>query len=115
MEHALGCSELLNLGGIEASFQCRTYPTLQRICDVFNDRVRRFLTLAGFAEEYIDVAQQAIVNSVRRHLQPFMANLPPIMQQSCLIRARRQIWNGGMILIRVDRNPGRLVAVCREL
>ena len=37
------------------------------------------------------------------------------MQQGVLVRARRQVWDGGMVFVRIDRNPGRLVVMCREL
>ena len=66
-------------------------------------------------EEHLDLALQNIMDCARRLLQPWMDTLSPIMQQQKLLSLRRQIWSNGMILARIDRNPGRLVVMCRDL
>ena len=108
------CRSLADLG-INSSFQCRTFPPLERICEVFGHRIRRILHLAGFTDEHLGRAQQNILESVRRILAPWMARLPIIMQQTSLVRIRHETWRSGMVLARIDRNPGRLVAMCRDL
>ena len=45
----------------------------------------------------------------------WIRTLPAHAQQSHLVQARRQLWRHGIIAARVDRNPGRLVVLCREL
>ena len=47
------CSELARLA-VNSSFQCRTYPPLERICEVFGNRLFRFLKTAGFADDHLD-------------------------------------------------------------
>ena len=38
-----------------------------------------------------------------------------VMQQKELVKGRRDIWAGGMILLKVDRSPGRVIVACREV
>ena len=108
------CSNLASLG-LQSSFQCRTFPSLHRICETFGCRLRRFFRSAGFADDYLDEAVANIVDMARHLLAPWLANLPAIMQQAALIHMRQQIWDAGMIIVRIDRNPGRLIVLCREL
>ena len=37
------------------------------------------------------------------------------MQQKDLVRIRQRIWKSGMVFARIDRNPGRMVIMCRDL
>jgi hypothetical protein len=38
-----------------------------------------------------------------------------MLKQKELLKARSRIWAAGFVLVRVDRNPGRVIAICREL
>ena len=89
----LPCCAALCAFGINSSFQCRTYPPVQRICEVFSQRVDRFLRMAGFSEQYLDLACQQILNATERLLTPWIATLPALMQQDLLLQARRQLWS----------------------
>ena len=108
------CAEMAKFGN-NVSFQCRTFSSVDRICDEFGHRVERFLKAAGFAEEHLHHAQQCITSLARRLLEPWLQTLPTYMQHSSLIAARRRLWSHGMVAVRVDRNPGRLVVMCRDL
>ena len=44
-----------------------------------------------------------------------MDGLPSTLRQRDLARIRQKVWDGGVVLVKIDRNPGRLIAVCREL
>ena len=107
--HSLPCAALMRAFGASSSFQCRTYASLQRIGDYFSSRVKHFLRAAGYNNESLDVAQRSIVEEAERLLSPWLATLPAIMQQDCLFQARRQLWAHGLVVARMDRNPGRII------
>ena len=111
----LPCCAALAEFGSTASFQCRTFPMVERICDAFSGRVRRLLRMAGFTDEYLELATSCISVSTQQLLAPWLASLPAIMQQKDLLRIRQQIWKSGMVFARIDRNPGRMVILCRDL
>ena len=108
------CRQLSELVG-GASLQCRTFPSLERICEQFGDRVTRYLRAAGFSEEEANQALSPILRTTRRVLAPWLQSLPHVMQQGALLSARRAVWAGGLLMVKVDRNPGRVMVVCREL
>ena len=107
------CADLARFHNV--SLQCRTFSTPERICVEFGERLRRFLKTAGFVDEHLDRAVQACVASAKRLLEPWLCTLPPYMLHSFLTRARQRLWSHGMVMARIDRNPGRLVALCRAL
>ena len=109
------CAALLRAFGANSSFQCRTYPSWQRICEDFSFRVKRFLRCAGYNDESMDVAHRSVIEEAARLLIPWLVTLPAIMQQDRLLKARRQLWAHGLVVARMDRNPGRIVVMCREL
>ena len=38
-----------------------------------------------------------------------------MLKQKTLVAARSKVWAGGLALVRVDRSPGRVMVMCREL
>ena len=112
---ALPCCSALAELGITSSFQCRTYPTVDRICEAFGRRTRRVLRTAGFSDDNLEQATSRITTVTRRLLDSWQTSLPAIMQQNYLMRIRQQVWRCGMVLARIDRNPGRLICMCRDL
>ena len=38
-----------------------------------------------------------------------MDGLPSTLMQRDLARIRQKVWDGGVVLVKIDRNPGRLV------
>jgi hypothetical protein len=111
----LGCCERLRQVAGAASLQCRTYPSLRRIAELFEERAVRFLRRAGFPEERAQKAAAAVLEPTLRTLRPWMDSLAPLLKQRELIAARSMVWEAGMVLVRVDRSPGRVVVLCREL
>ena len=63
----------------------------------FSQRADRFLRMAGFSEQYLDLACQQILNAAERLLTPWIATLPALMQQDLLLHARRQLWSHGLV------------------
>ena len=108
------CEQLWQVAGA-ASLQCRTYPSLQRIAEQFEERLVRFLRRAGFPEERARSAAAAVGQPTLRTLGPWMASLAPVLKQRELVAARKKVWEAGLLLVRVDRSPGRVVVLCREL
>ena len=50
-----------------------------------------------------------------RALTPWFMSLPALVRQKELLAARKLVWRGGLLLVRVDRSPGRIMVLCREL
>ena len=75
-----GCEGMRELG-VDSSFHCHTYPSLQRICGSFSRRLERFFRLAGFTGEHLLTACQQISAATERLLSPWLAALPAVMKQ----------------------------------
>ena len=75
----------------------------------------RFLRSGGFPEEEAQLAAEAVLETTLRTLSPWYHSLAPVLKQKDLIAARSKVWAGGLVLVRVDRSPGRVVVLCREL
>ena len=113
-QHLACCARLREVAGA-ASLQCRTYPSLQRISKQFQERVERFLRRAGFPEGRAQRAAAAVLEPTVRTLGPWLDSVAPVLKQRELLAAREKIWEVGMVIVRVDRSPGRVVVLCREL
>ena len=111
----VSCCRQLAAFGSSYSFQCRTYPPVEKICQEFQLRVKRYFRMAGFSEEVLEEAVSKVMMSIRGPLEQWHGTLPAVMNRSSLAQARKSAWNGGIVLCRVDRNPGRLIAVCRDV
>ena len=98
-----------------SSLQNSTYPALQRIVGEFSDRMTRFLRLGGFPEEDAQSAVKEVMEPTLSALSPWCASLAPALKQKYLIAARSKVWAGRLVLLRVDRSPGRIVVLCCEL
>ena len=59
--------------------------------------------------------EAALTSVVVKLLEPWVNSLPPLLMQKELIKARSQVWAARFILVRVDRSPGRVMVICREL
>ena len=112
---ALPCCATLAAVAKSSSLQCRTYPALQQITQSFGERARRYLREAGFNKDVTGEVEAALTSVVVRILGPWVNSLPPLLMQKDLIKARSRVWAAGFILVRVDRSPGRVMVVCREL
>ena len=108
------CQTLKKVAG-GCSLQCRTYPGLDAICERFADRTLRFMQMGGFSDDDASLAQSSIAETTRKILTPWLMSLSPVMQQKELVKGRRDIWAGGMVLLKVDRSPGRVIVACREV
>ena len=82
---------------------------------VFSDSVVRFLRLGGFPEEDAKAFAAAVMQTVLTTFSPWYGSLAPALKQKKLIAARSKVWAGGLVLVRVDCSPGRLVVLCCEL
>jgi len=111
----IACCRVLTAVAGTASLQCRTFPSLKRIVDVFALRLQKYLRLAGFSSEDASTAVDAVRSASVPVLKPWLHSLAPVFKQKSLIAARAQIWAGGMVVVRLDRNPGRVIVICRKL
>ena len=108
------CRELSAVVG-GSSLQTRTCPALQRIVGEFSDRMAWFLRLGGFPEEDAHSAAITVMEPTLTALSPWYASLAPALKQKYLVAARSKVWAGRLVLLRVDRSPGRFVVLCCEL
>lgn len=108
------CKRLFSVAG-SSSLQCRTYPSLQRIVAEFRNRGLRFFKDAGYPEAQAEEAAASIAELSSRVLEPWLTALPPVFKQKELRAARQEVWRGGLVIVRIDRSPGRVVVMCREL
>ena len=81
----------------------------------FAERLEKYLKQAGFKAAEVAMVKAEVVRVTLQKFQPWMQALPAMMKQRQHREARRHVWKSGMVLIRVDRSPGRVVVMCVEL
>ena len=77
-------------------------------------RFKRWLRLAGFPADDAEMAADNFANVVREEFTVWLATLPRILLRSYLAKQRRLVAKEGIVLVRIDRNPGRVIALCVE-
>ena len=92
----------------------RVMPSLQRLTGDLESRLKRFLKLAGLSRELTEEVTHEVLKQWKVWLQPYLSSLPGWLRHGTLLRARKPVWEAGLVFVRVDRNPGRLVLMCRE-
>ena len=73
-------------------------------------RFKRWLRLSGFPANDAEVVADNFANVVREEFAGWLATLPKILMRSHLIQQRRLLAAEGIVLVRIDRNPGRMMA-----
>ena len=107
------CRRLAELCGSQSMAQ-RTYPSPQRAAEVMHGRFKRWLRVAGFAAEDADVAATSFARCVKEEFEAWFQRLPQMLFRSNVALQRRLAAKHGLIFVRIDRNPGRVVALCVE-
>ena len=107
------CRELAALCGSESMAQ-RTFPTAQYVADIMRQRLKRWLVLCGYDNDTAAAAAGCFAESVFKEFTKWFAALSPMLIRSNIAQQRRQVNSHGLILVRIDRNPGRVMAMCVE-
>jgi hypothetical protein len=107
------CRELADMART-FSLQQRTYPPLQEILKVFQQRLKRFLRDCCVGVGNVPLLISPVMAAVEPRLRQWLATLPPLLQRSTLRRVRKRFWQRGLVMVRIDRNPGRLILLCKE-
>ena len=92
----------------------RTFPTARQVADVMRQRMRSWLILCGFDEDTADTAAGRFSATVFEELTKWFASLSPMLVRSNIMEQRKCINAHGLVLVRIDRNPGRVVGMCIE-
>ena len=107
------CNALHQLVGLQCLAQ-RTYPTAQYVCSMLEGRVVRFLTACGFDTELAEEHATRVLAAFYPHLERWLCGLPGYLQQRAIRSAVRRMWRAGLVAVRIDRNPGRVIVLCKE-
>ena len=98
----------------EASLAQRTYPGVNALMKVTEERVRKVLRGAGYHKDIVEGVSREVVGRFDAGVRAWLHNLPPYLIRSHLRRGLRPVHAAGFVFVRVDRSPGRVILVCRE-
>ena len=93
----------------------RLYLPLQNVlCDI-QAQVSKKLRSCGLDKDAADIAADRYVALIGHPLEDYWGTIPPHLQLSNIQAALRPIARAGLVFVRLDRNPGRVILVCRNL
>ena len=107
------CGALHALVGEQCLAQ-RTYPTARCVCSTMESRVVRFLTACGFNTEQAKEHATTVLAAFYPRLESWVRGLPGYLRQKAIRSAVQWMWQAGLVAVRIDRNPGRVIVLCRE-
>ena len=107
------CAQLRELVGGVCMAQ-RTYPDAQKVSAKVLERTVRFLQACGFSKQQAEVHGESISATFNRELEGWLARLPPYLIQQRVRQAMRPVWQSGLVAVRIDCNPGRVIVMCVE-
>ena len=84
----------------------RTYPTAEYVAEIMRERFKHWLRLCGFDADVSEVAAVRFSTIVQSEITQWFATLPAMLIRSSLVQQRNRINNHGLVLVRIDRNPG---------
>ena len=105
------CKPLYQLCG-DVCLAQRTMPSVKRVVSVVQGRCKRYLKLCGFRKDDSELASCRFSALLETEYAEWLQGMPGYLHQSRLLAQRHLVHSCGIILVRVDRNPGRLVAMC---
>ena len=113
-QHLRCCRALSELLG-DTPLQMQVFPSVSYIQSSAKTQLRRLLKSVGFAKE----DARRIIDTISAAFYPSLAiwaeALPPFLQLRLLRPAPRHVHRAGLLFLKVDRNPQRLVDVCRHI
>ena len=92
----------------------RTYPTAEHVAEIMRERFKHWLRLCGFDADVSEVAAVRFSTIVQSEITQWFATLPAMLIRNSLVQHGNRIDNHGLVLVRIDRNPGRVMAMCVE-
>ena len=107
------CAALYRLCG-SVSLSQRAYPDADILRESAERQALRLLRAAGMEKENAEGVAARYSCIFKHLLQHWMATLPPMLLQANIRRALRAVHRAGLLFVRIDRSPGRVVVMCRE-
>jgi hypothetical protein len=94
--------------------QMRVFPSLQDVEESISSQVKRQCKVAGFPRDSRETVALTVLTQMRPLLERWADSLPRFLLLRFLRPALRRVHAAGFVFLQVDRNPQRLVAVCRK-
>ena len=108
------CSFLFNLVGS----RCLTYrmylPVSSVLADIRN-QVCKKLRSCGLTKDEADIVSDRYRNTIHKPLAEYWESLPSFLLLDNIKSAMRPIYRANMVFVRIDRNPGRAILMCKAL
>jgi hypothetical protein len=92
----------------------RTFPTARHICSTVEGRMVRFFKDCGFNGDVAKGHATAVLAGFYPLLEDWLRRLPGYLRQREIRGAVQRMWQAGLVAVRIDRNPGRVIVLCRE-
>ena len=112
-ERLPACGKLRRLVGARCMAQ-RTYPRVDHVVGTVQARITQYLVACGYATDLAQREASTVTGVFRGRLATWLGSLPPYLQQSRVRAALQPMWAAGLVAVRIDRNPGRVVVMCVE-
>ena len=108
------CRPLASIVG-ERCLTYRIFPSLSSVLTKLSNQVRKVLLSSGLPRDQAKELAQVFSVSCKPLLQGHWNELPPWLKSGRLKAALQSVHRSGLVFIRIDRNPGRLVVMCSAL
>ena len=107
------CSKLYELCA-NCSLSQRTYRGLAVLCADLKLQAKKLFRSSGMEKEDTEATANQYSEYAKDLLSPWMGSLPQMLIQRNIRKALRIVHNAGFLFVRIDRSPGRVMAICRE-
>jgi hypothetical protein len=93
----------------------RVFPSADYIITDVQSQLRRLLRSTGFGRVAAETTASAICHDFHPIVSQWVTELPSYLQLHRLRPALRHVHDAGMLFLKVDRNPQRVILLCRDL
>ena len=107
------CRALNHLCG-NAPLSQRSYGSIEKFSQSVKRQAMRLLRSAGMEKDDAEDAASRYSCIFEQLIQQWMESLPPMLFQQNVRKALRAVHRAGLLFVRIDRSPGRVVVLCRE-
>lgn len=112
------CSRLSSMFGND-TLQQRSIPDVDEVWESMKSQIRSLLIASGFGEESghgmgADESVEIVRKMMTKRIDRWRNEVPSHLQQRNIRLAILPVWKSGMVFVRLDRNPGRVVLMCIE-
>ena len=108
------CNMLRSLVGA-STLAFRTFPSLDCVVDSVRRQAIRKLQSSGMPQAVAEEASETLARTLQSPFEHYWSTLPQQLFVSNLKRALRPVHKAGLMFVRVDRNPGRIIIMCPSL